>query len=102
MIENSVMVELNDIFSAEDGSLYEILLLDHHLLHSQHVLDYIENPERQHETLRFNLKISFGVFLWNLSVNILKSSYPKERKCVSFMLNDHSAVSSFHASNNKV
>jgi hypothetical protein len=42
-----VVIGFNDIYLVEDGPFYENFLVDHHLLHSKHVLDYIANQKRR-------------------------------------------------------
>ncbi|CAF2879329.1 unnamed protein product [Rotaria sp. Silwood2] len=60
MLGNTVMIGLDDIYTAEDSPFYEQFLLNQHLLHSQHVLDYIANEKRKNELIGSNHDIPFG------------------------------------------
>ncbi|CAF1208994.1 unnamed protein product [Rotaria magnacalcarata] len=59
MLLNTVMIGLDDIYTAEDSPFYEQFLLNQHLLHSQHVLDYIANEKLKNELIGSNHDISF-------------------------------------------
>ncbi|CAF1481272.1 unnamed protein product, partial [Rotaria sordida] len=60
MSVNSVVIGRDDIYSAEDSSFYETFLLNHYLLHPQHVLDYIANQTHKDALTEFRHDVSFS------------------------------------------
>ncbi|CAM4944724.1 unnamed protein product [Rotaria socialis] len=61
--DDSVMIELDDIYPAEDSPSYETFLLNHRRLHSQHILDYIANQKRKEELIELHENVLFSTVL---------------------------------------
>jgi len=58
MLGDSAVVGFDDIYTAENGPFYKQFLLNHHILHSQHVLDYIAYQKSQEQLMLFKHKVS--------------------------------------------
>ena len=77
MLGSSVVVGFDDIYSAEDGPFYENFLLNHRLLHSQHVLDYIANQKSQQNLIRFGHKGSYEMIIVESACEHSEIEWPK-------------------------
>jgi hypothetical protein len=79
MLGNSALVGLDDIYTAEDGPFYEKFSLNHRLLHSQHVLDYVANKKRQEELRWINHKASCDMIVVESACEHSESEWPERR-----------------------
>ncbi|CAF1162198.1 unnamed protein product [Rotaria magnacalcarata] len=61
--DDSVMIELDDIYPAEDSPFYDTFLLKDRCLHFQHVLDYIANQKRKEELIELHESVLFSTVL---------------------------------------
>ncbi len=71
-----MVVGFDDIYSAEDGPFYENFLLNHHLFHPQHVLDYITNWKCQERLVEFNHDESFRMIITEFMYGNSKIEWP--------------------------
>jgi hypothetical protein len=77
MFGNSVVIGLDDVYSAEDGPFYEFFLLYNRLLHPQHVLDLVENQKHKKESIRFNHNVSCGMVMVESTCENFEFECPK-------------------------
>ncbi len=82
MFGTSVVIGFNDIYLVEDGPFYENFLVDHHLLHSQHVFDYIANQKRKDELMEFNHDVSFSKTLVQSITEDFEIEWPEGEESV--------------------
>ncbi|CAF1156566.1 unnamed protein product [Rotaria sordida] len=68
------------LWIAEDSPFYENFLLNHHHLHLQHVLDYIENQKHQDEFMQFNHNVPCDIVLVESTGENFEIDWPEEEE----------------------
>ncbi|CAF3770109.1 unnamed protein product [Rotaria sp. Silwood1] len=77
MSGNSVVIRRDDIYSAEDSPFCETFLLNHYLLHPQHVLDYVANQKHKDALTEFRHDVSFSSTLHESISKYFDTEWPE-------------------------